>query len=431
MKSLRDLIDEITREASGEDTRVASPPPAPRGEVAESDFDIELDIDIIGEPAPQLPEPRAPRPPAPRVVPDDVEPAEPRRGKKVRRRRLARSFRQLLIVALATAVGTGAGIWFKAVREGGGPRFERGSPAVGVGPDQDVVVWALHREEPEPLAFVLVAASGGERAPAAVAIPGYTYANVPGYGDATVGDAAGVDNPELVAGAVEVVLGVKVDASALLPLEDLAPIVDAVGGIEIEGRRLNGASAISYLERGADDLISAEFQFLRWREVAGAILARADRDTTSFIGLPDDVAQVLTRAGTGAAELHELPVEDIGAGLAIPDAEAVRALVGDLFQPTARVMGEVRLVVLNGVGTPGIGERVARVLVPRGFKLVSSVNAPTFDVEETQIVAASRDMLDEAEVARELLGVGRVFLGEQPTQVADVTVVIGRDFAST
>jgi len=430
MKSLRELIDEITREASGEDTGAEEPPSTPRGEVSEADFDIELDVDIAGlraAPAQAPPRPAFPAQP----MPEEVEPAEPRRGRTIRRRRVARGFRRILIVLLAAAVGTGAGIWFKTVRQGGGPRFERGTTTVGTGVEQDVVVWALHREEPEPLAFILVAASGGDRAPAAVAIPGYTYATVPGYGEATVGDATGVDDPELVAGAVEVVLGVKVDASALLPLEELAPIVDAVGGIEIEGRRFDGAGAISYLERGADDLISAEFQFLRWREVAGAVLAEADRDTTSFIGLPNDVAQVLTRAGTAGVDLRELPVEDIGAGLAVPDAEAVRALVAELFQSTARVSGDVRLVVLNGVGTPGIGDRVARVLVPRGFRLVSSVNAPSFDVEETQIVAANRDLLDEAEVARELLGVGKVFLGEQPTQVADVTVVIGRDFAST
>jgi hypothetical protein len=49
-------------------------------------------------------------------------------------------------------------------------------------------------------------------------------------------------------------------------------------------------------------------------------------------------------------------------------------------------------------------------------------------VKTTTIIASTEEFLDEARLARELLGVGDVYLGEQPTGVADVSVVIGRDF---
>ena len=87
-----------------------------------------------------------------------------------------------------------------------------------------------------------------------------------------------------------------------------------------------------------------------------------------------------------------------------------------------------RLVVLNGNGEPGVGEEVARLLVPEGFRLVANGNAETFNLKRTQILASSEDYLDEARLARRLLGTGEVFVGGPPSGVGDVTVVVGDDF---
>ena len=85
-------------------------------------------------------------------------------------------------------------------------------------------------------------------------------------------------------------------------------------------------------------------------------------------------------------------------------------------------------MVLNGVGEPGIGEEMARILIPSGFRLMSSENANRFDDEVTTIVAASEEEIPSAERAQELLGAGQIRLGAQP-QLTDVIVVVGRDFA--
>jgi LytR cell envelope-related transcriptional attenuator len=104
----------------------------------------------------------------------------------------------------------------------------------------------------------------------------------------------------------------------------------------------------------------------------------------------------------------------------------VSQLVEERFVP---VEGDaIRLVVLNGVGEPGIGEEVARTLIPDGFCLMSSENANRFDYEVTKIVAASEEEIPSAERAQEFLGAGQVRLGAQP-QLTDVIVVVGRDFA--
>jgi LytR cell envelope-related transcriptional attenuator len=123
-----------------------------------------------------------------------------------------------------------------------------------------------------------------------------------------------------------------------------------------------------------------------------------------------------------------LPVTDRGSGIVVPDQEAVEALVAERFGGEASPAGKVRLVLLNGNGIPGIRAEVARVLVPEGFRVVESGNARSFDMPHTLIIASSDEVLPQARKARLLMGVGRLLMGEQPTGLADVTIVIGEDF---
>jgi hypothetical protein len=61
---------------------------------------------------------------------------------------------------------------------------------------------------------------------------------------------------------------------------------------------------------------------------------------------------------------------------------------------------------------------------------MSTGNANTFDRKETMIISSSQGDLPAAERARDLLGVGRVFMGFQPAGLADVTIVVGQDFVA-
>ena len=74
----------------------------------------------------------------------------------------------------------------------------------------------------------------------------------------------------------------------------------------------------------------------------------------------------------------------------------------------------IRLVVLNGVGEPGIGEEMARILIPSGFGLMSSENANRFDDEVTKIVPATDEDIPSAPQAQ-ALGAGQILLGAQPS----------------
>lgn len=328
----------------------------------------------------------------------------------------------VLIVVLLAAVGT----WILIRSPGSGPGPGSGEPAGGAG-DQHVVGWFVSDQRTEE-AFVGVVATGGGRSSVALAIPSYTVTNIPGYGTASLGDALSSPDPDVAASAVENILGVRLDAWRVSALADLAPVADGLGGVEVSDEHLDGRGVVRALRRGGDEPVAAEFRFLRWQEVLAGLLGSADGrvDVLRPVGL--DVARILVAAGSDGAQVLELPVRDIGSGLARPEAKATDELVAEWFVPTARTTKDVRLVVLNGVGTPGVAQRVARVLVPSGFELVSSLNADSFDMKETQIVASKDRFLQEAELARELLGTGRVVVGRQPTGLADVTVIVGADF---
>jgi len=337
-----------------------------------------------------------------------------------------RSLAGLALLTVVVAVGIGAAVLLWP--SDGGREPSGGTQGAPGSADQQVVGWFVTDAEETDEAFVGVVAVGGGRSPVALVIPSYTVTNIPGYGTAAIADALASPDPEVAASAVANILGVKLDAWHVTSLENLRPVVDAVGGVEVADGPLDGDGVVRSLRRGGGEAVAAELRFLRWQEVLGGLLESADGRVELLGPLGSDVARALVVAGGEGAQVLELPVQDIGSGLARPDAKAADALVAEWFVPTARTAKEVRLVVMNGVGTPGVAQRVARVLVPSGFELVSSLNAVEFNVQETRIVAARDHFLPEAELARELLGTGEVFVGRQPTGLADVTVIVGADF---
>jgi hypothetical protein len=330
-----------------------------------------------------------------------------------------------------------ASLWtITALRSGPAPRP---APPAANPLEQQVVVWSVWDESPGGPAFISVLASGGRRDPVLLAIPPKTVVSVPGRGYESIGDTAAVGRPEAVAAAVENILGVRVDASTGMPLASLAPLVDRIGGIEVEDPedfgvldpRLNGQQTVEYL-RGRDAGTGEpgdDTRFIRWLEVTTAIVTKAHEKPAVLQEIPPAHRPVFVAAGSGRSEVFDLPVEAIGAGLARPDAEEVAVVVRDYFVRTAKTDRLVRIVVTNGNGRPGTGQTVARILVPSGFRLLSSGNAPKFNVDTTRIVAGSEEFLDEAYLAQRLLGMGEVFVVErQASNVADISIVVGKDF---
>lgn len=284
--------------------------------------------------------------------------------------------------------------------------------------NQRVVAWTLHEEGRGT--YLAVFGSGAKEA-VVLAIPAEVTINVPGQNLGTPADAAAAGDQDLVEVTVENLLGVPIDETVLADVASLTTVVDGMGGISVRGEDLSGAEVAAYLREIPEDA-PPDLAFLRWQDVLDGLIAVGPDKPAA---LPEQLRPVLTEAPS----LVSLPVVDIGGGLLRPDQEALQPLVAEHFVLTTPNV--VRLVVLNGVGTPGIGEEVARILVPEGFRLMSSGNANTFDLEMTTIIASSREDLDAAARAKDLLGAGEVQLGNQPTGLADVTVVVGRDFGGS
>jgi hypothetical protein len=354
------------------------------------------------------------------VAPDIERPSPP----VTRRSRagLARWGRFAAFLVVAAVVGAVAPRVVPAVLPGAGDGGAPGGPP----PDQLVVAWTVRLEEAPGATFVAILASG-VKPPVIVAVPADVTINVPGQGIGTVGEAAAGGDVGLVSVALENLIGVRMDGSVDSTTAELQAAVDALGTIEVADEPMAGAQVIQYLTTLQPGALPDE-RFLRWQDVLQGIREGVAANPAAVAGFPEPLRPVLASGSPEPMALYALPVVDLGAGLLRPDEKGLETLVDDLFIPHAG--DEVRIVVLNGVGRPGVGEEVARILVPEGYRLMSTTNADSFGYKETKIIAHSEDDRAAAERARGLLGVGRVFMGFQPAGLADLTIVVGQDFVA-
>jgi hypothetical protein len=86
-----------------------------------------------------------------------------------------------------------------------------------------------------------------------------------------------------------------------------------------------------------------------------------------------------------------------------------------------------RLIVYNGAGVPGIAGEAAQALIRGGFRVVDTKNADTFGYQQTQIVVQNGDMT-AGERVRSVLKVGKVVNQPSDQNVADVIVIVGKDY---
>ena len=162
-----------------------------------------------------------------------------------------------------------------------------------------------------------------------------------------------------------------------------------------------------------------------WKAVLTAWLAEPQTLESGDVAETDDLraATAALVAARGATVL-EVPTKTV-AGTTIVTAQPE---FDALMKVTLGIAMPVPVIVENGSGRPGIGEAVARRILPAGFRVVISENAPTFGVVATTITANGRDNVGQARRLRHALGVGRVRLSRVPSGIGDITVVVGRDF---
>lgn len=87
----------------------------------------------------------------------------------------------------------------------------------------------------------------------------------------------------------------------------------------------------------------------------------------------------------------------------------------------------VRVILYNGAGTPGIAGEAAQQLIAAGMRVVDTKNADRFDYDTTLIVVQDGNT-DQGALVRQALGVGEIVEKPSEQDVADVIVIIGRDY---
>ncbi len=93
----------------------------------------------------------------------------------------------------------------------------------------------------------------------------------------------------------------------------------------------------------------------------------------------------------------------------------------------SKAAATTRVILYNGAGTPGVAGEAAQQLIRGGFRVVDTKNADNFNYAKTKIVVQRGDVKQGDEIAR-ILGVGTVEQQPSEQDVADVIVIIGKDY---
>ena len=348
-------------------------------------------------------------------------------GRAARARVLRRRRAAAVLAGVATVAAAVYGVSRLGDAAGGGPVTGGNVPA------RPAELLALEVTGTANPLIALVGTGVRDRPPAYFTVPFDLTMTVPGQGEVSAKEVAELDGTSMRV-AISNTFGVWAKDFAVLDLEGLAAAVDRAGGIRVHvpgafatdagplgpgEARLDGEQVAALLEvRGA----SGE---ARWAAVLEGLLREplplGPDDASDSSGI-DGVRGVLD-ASRGAG-LALFPTLSVAASVLVPqqpefDREVSRAFGWGLPTP---------VIVENGVGVPGLGEDVAAVLLPEGFRVVVSQNAEPFGYARTKVVANGGAALADAERIREALGVGRIGVSRVPSGIGDITIIVGEDF---
>ncbi len=346
-----------------------------------------------------------------------------RAGRGERRRRRIRT----IAVAATGVIALGTVGWFVF------PRAAKQQPTrpVAKAPGEvQSVVFVVRARQP----FIVVIGEGSS--PAALTIPPHLQLELAGQGPGTTEDLAPLPGDSLRADLSNV-LGMWISHYAVTDLGHLATLVSRTGGLQVNfvapikigadvlgpgAVTLSGEEARAYLSVPGSDGLT------RWETVLQGFFDRPPAVGAADLLQTDDAqAAAAVLARSQGANVVTFPTKLSVGRVQIPDLTALDRLMVEDFGVTAP---PVPVFVLNGSGAASVGEAVAQLIVPAGFRVVISQNADRFTKPHTQVIAAGEEHLADARRVRQALGVGRVAVTRVPSGVADVTIVVGKDFSS-
>jgi anionic cell wall polymer biosynthesis LytR-Cps2A-Psr (LCP) family protein len=391
------------------------------------------------------------------------------RGRRAEARRARRRQRRLIAGAIAGGIALVVLVILvvKVLPFGGDTK----KPTIGKQTrTQTTTLFQVQGESGDAIATALLAHDPAGRAGAAVLIPSQVIVTVPGTGALQLGRALKTVPPARSRAAVGDLLGVTVDAGWVIDVPTLGRLVDQLGGVVVDvdvpvvvarvivlntgSQRLDGRHAVAflrYLAAGEQE----QARLARLQAVLDGVLTALPKSTAqvgtvlSGLGARSNASEPVPKLATflvglavdsrsDALQYDTLPVIPIDPGNGVTsfrvDPDGTRALVDRLLAqsvpPGARQTGN-RVLVLNGVGTPGIGEKVRARIVPAGFVFVASRNNASFGITKTRVLV--KEATPEAQAVGEKVAkaLGVPLDSVQTAEIgaiADVVVVVGADF---
>ncbi len=325
-------------------------------------------------------------------------------------------------------------------------------------------------------ASALVGVRTDEKRAAAVLVPSRLIVDLPGSGSTPFGETLGLPDKEAPAKALTDLLGVSVDGGWVLTQAGLAALVDKVGGVPAEvdvdvvtkaadgtetvvvragSQQLDGPAAAAYATYAAPeepeqarlarfyDVLDGVLRGLpdQTREIEGTVtsLKAGSSSTLSSSLLGEILAGAHAVSVDGDMLSDVLPVNAIATGAGEEsygvNAQQAAALMEARFAPSLvkdTAGGPVRVLVQNGVGTPGLVDKARTKLVKAGFRFVNGNNAPEFGQKQSAVLipdSTPASVQRGAAVAAALgLPASSVGVSGQGQTVAEVIVVLGKDF---
>ena len=356
------------------------------------------------------------------------------------------------------------------------PDVAQETPSTAPAVEQDTLLVVREGREDGPAQGATLLATVPSRGEGMVLfIPVGTLVDIPGFGLDRLGLAYQYGGMALVEASVENLLGIDIDHVASASSSSLSALLARTGGLELTleerlvaraddgsaevrfeaGQQfLDGERLVEYWtfrQRGESELDSFARQQRVWdqllaaaqdEEVVEALVAdgATPLDTSADVEFLTSMLETLSEAhAENRLQFDLLPVtpfggEDATGGVTYrPTPAGVERLVAGPLAgsvPTGGGTEAIRLQVLNGVGTPGIGEEVDEALEGAGMRIVLTDNARSFDFDQTRILVYREDerSLEAARRVQERLGVGTIQISRQPQSVVDLTIVVGADF---
>lgn len=158
-------------------------------------------------------------------------------------------------------------------------------------------------------------------------------------------------------------------------------------------------------------------------------------ETNLFEGEKKEYSEQVARITPAKINIVPLPVKFVsinGEPYYQPNNEEVSRLLTALWGIKIEVqIDNARVIILNGAGLPGAGRVISDKLSLNGFMVIDIKNASSFNYQKTEIVAYKEDYTDKAKQIQQLLGIGNVVYHPVSQDVAEIAIIIGRDFKLT